>query len=140
MAGEWIGRGTAKLGPDRNPERIYCRVVNTLEAGGASLLQEGRCAVGNDTARISGRIDAAGGGYRGTLRTPEMESTAVVQGAGGASGLDLLASYVDAQSGEAVQSSIQIRLSDAAYTFRASATRGNSPAYEASNITFTRAP
>lgn len=140
MQGEWIGRGMVRLGPERTPERIYCRVVNTLQPDGGTLIQEGRCAVGNDTARISGRIDASGGGYRGTMRTPEMESVAEIQGSGGPSGLDLLASYVDARSKETVRSSIQIRLADAAYTFRASATRGQAPAYQASDITFTRAP
>lgn len=116
FAGDWVGRGTVRASADATPERVYCRLSNTLEQDGDTLAQEGRCAVGNDTAVISGRIVAEGGGrYSGTMATPQMDAGATLAGQVTGGSLRLEASYVDADSGQPATAIITLQPLDGGY-------------------------
>lgn len=111
LAGEWTGRGTGRLGPDEPAEKVYCRIVNTASADGTVLQQSGRCAVGNTTGAVEGRIEARGGGrYTGTLASPAMRSPAAIAGTGTARRLDLSTRYEDSRTGRTVAATIVFRL------------------------------
>ena len=71
LVGNWIGRGAMIQNADAKPERVYCKITNTLADNGASLLQEGRCSLASNSGPIKGKISFAGdGAYAGTLENP----------------------------------------------------------------------
>jgi hypothetical protein len=101
LVGEWTGRGTMKIKPDAEPERVYCKITNTLSADGKTLDQKGRCSLASSSGRVDGEISAAGGGkYAGTLASLASRGAATLAGSGNASRLDLDASFVDTLTGE----------------------------------------
>ena len=56
FAGNWIGQGAVRPSPDAAPEAVYCRIAAELSADGNMLQQNGRCAGGNESGRISGLL------------------------------------------------------------------------------------
>lgn len=96
LVGGWTGRGTIKLKPDTEPERVFCKVTNTLLEDGKTLDQKGRCSLASSSGRIDGEIRADGGGkYSGTLASLASRGPAALVGTGNASRLDLDASFID---------------------------------------------
>jgi hypothetical protein len=96
LQGEWIGQGTVRMGPQAEPERIYCRVANTLVDGGLALEQKGRCAVATNSGRLRGKIAAKGQGrYEGSLNSPQTDGPAVLAGHAEADKIVLSAEFVD---------------------------------------------
>lgn len=69
LVGEWVGQGTFRWDSISEPERLYCKVTNTLGADGV-FHETGRCAVANDSAavRVEIRPDKAGV-YSGSAST-----------------------------------------------------------------------
>lgn len=111
LAGEWIGRGNGVRHPGAPLEKVYCRITNVSADNGAVLEQEGRCAFGNETGTLSGRIRALGGGrYEGTMASPVMRGTASISGAGDGKRLSLDADYLDTLTGRRARSDITLSL------------------------------
>jgi hypothetical protein len=139
LVGDWTGRGTIKLKPDSAPERVFCKVTNTLLEDGRTLDQKGRCSLASSSGRIDGEIKAAGGGrYSGTLASLASRGPATLAGTGTASRLDLDASFVDALTGQPDTSVTTIELVSGGYrltTVRKNPATGAS--YPSSTITFT---
>jgi hypothetical protein len=96
LQGEWIGQGMVRMGPQAEPERIYCRVANKLVDGGAALEQKGRCAVATNSGRLRGKIAAKGQGrYEGSLDSPQTDGPAVLAGHAESDKIVLSAQFVD---------------------------------------------
>lgn len=111
LAGEWVGRGTGIERPGAPSEKVYCRITNVSAGGGDVLEQSGRCAFGNATGAVSGRIRALGGGrYDGTLSSPVIRGEAAVSGAGDGRGLDLEAVYEDVKTLRPARAAISLSL------------------------------
>ena len=67
MVGEWVGRGTVRLKADEEPQRLFCKITNTLDGSGQSLHQNGRCALPDLSVAVEAVIEAVGGRrYRGS--------------------------------------------------------------------------
>ena len=139
LVGEWTGRGTIKLKPDSAPERVFCKVTNTLLDDGKTLDQKGRCSVASSSGRIDGEIKAGGGGkYSGTLASLASRGPASLVGTGNASRLDLNASFVDTFTGQPDTSITTIEVLPGGYrlsTVRKDPKTGAS--YASSTITFS---
>lgn len=143
LTGEWIGKGTGVQSTGSPSEKVYCRITNTLAEEGAVLAQEGRCAFGNDTGRLSGEIRALGGGrYDGTMTSPVMRGAAAIAGTGGDKQLDLEATYQDSKTGHPVRSVITLTvLADGQYRMVTEATDLATGALaQSSNLLFVRRP
>jgi hypothetical protein len=141
MAGKWIGKGSGRIGPGEPDEKIYCRITNNLSTDGKALEQDGRCAIGNATGSIKGRIEAQGeGSFGGHLASPAMKDGATVSGRGDARQLDLTAAYEDARSGRRINSQLLFELlEDGAYRMTTTATDIESgEVFRASEIVFRR--
>ena len=67
MVGDWIGQGIVRLKADEEPQRLYCKITGTLDPGGHSLRQIGRCALPDLSVAVEAVIEAVGAGrYRGS--------------------------------------------------------------------------
>ncbi len=137
MAGEWVGRGMMRQNAEAAPERVYCRVTNSLDEAGTTLTQKGRCAVGNNTATISGRIVAEPDGtYSGALATPQMETEAALAGTVAEDdALSFTASYVDARSKAPATATVTMRTAEGAYQLLV-----ERDGFQPTDIVFTVAP
>ncbi len=139
LVGEWTGRGTVQLKPGIQPERVYCKVTNTLLEDGVTLDQKGRCSLTSSTGRIDGEIKAgAGNKYSGTLASLASRGPATLEGTGNASRLDLDASFVDTFTGQPDTSVTTIEVLPGGYrlsTVRKAPKTGAS--YTSSAITFS---
>jgi hypothetical protein len=101
LVGQWVGRGTMKLKPDSEAERVYCKITNTLSDDGKTLAQKGRCSLTSSSGRVDGEITAAGGGkYAGTLASLASRGPASLAGTGNATHVELTASFVDTFTGQ----------------------------------------
>jgi hypothetical protein len=111
LVGDWIGRGTMKTSPEAAPERIYCKIENTLTEVGATLAQKGRCSLTSTSGSVNGSISADGAGvYRGTLDSLASKGPATLQGKATTSRLDLDATFIDALTGQSAESVTMIEL------------------------------
>lgn len=141
MSGQWVGKGSGRTGPGEPDEKIYCRVTNSLSADGKALEQDGRCAIGNTTGAIKGRIEAQGEGrFGGHLASPAMKEGAQINGTGDARQLELTAAYEDSRDGRAIISQLVFELlEDGAYRMTTTATDVRSgETFRASEIVFRR--
>jgi CubicO group peptidase (beta-lactamase class C family) len=111
LVGDWIGRGTMKTSAEAAPERVYCKIGNTLIEGGATLAQKGRCSLASTSGSVNGSITADGAGdYRGTLDSLASNGPAILQGKGTTGRLDLDATFVDALTNQPAESVTTIEL------------------------------
>ncbi len=115
LAGDWIGRGTYKQSATAQPERIYCRIVNTLE-NGTALQQRGRCSVASNSGSVDGLISAEGGGrYGGTLNSLASEGPAKLNGTGSGNRVVLNMSFVDTVTEQPVQAVTTMEVKSGGY-------------------------
>ncbi len=139
LVGEWTGRGTIKLKPGSEPERVFCKVTNTLLDDGKTLDQKGRCSLASSSGRIDGEIRADGGGkYSGTLASLASRGPATLAGTGNSSRLVLNASFVDTFTGDRDTSVNTIEVLPGGYrlsTVRKDPKTGST--YTSSTITFS---
>ena len=113
LQGEWIGQGTVRMGPASPPERIYCKVANRLIAGGSSIEQKGRCAVGTNSGSLKGKISARGEGkYEGSLDSPQTAGPASLAGEALEDKIVLQAQFIDRFSRRPSLSIIQLMVGD----------------------------
>ena len=141
MSGQWVGKGSGRTGPGEPEEKIYCRIANSLSADGKALEQDGRCAIGNTTGSIKGRIEAQGEGrFGGHLASPVMKEGAQINGTGDARQLELTAAYEDSRDGRTIISQLLFELlEDGTYRMTTTATDVRSgEIYRASEIVFRR--
>ena len=111
LVGDWIGRGTMKTSPEAAPERVYCRIGNTLTNGGATLTQKGRCSLASTSGSVNGSITAlTAGAYSGTLDSLVSKGPASLEGKGTPNRLDLDATFIDALTGQPAESVTTIEL------------------------------
>ncbi len=67
MVGDWVGQGVVRLKADEEPQRLFCKLTGTLDPGGQSLHQTGRCALPDLSVAVEAVIEAIGPGrYRGS--------------------------------------------------------------------------
>jgi hypothetical protein len=95
--------------PDADPERVYCKIANTLTGDGATLQQKGRCSLASNSGPIDGSISALGSNlYRGSLNSLASKGPTTVAGSATGNRLELNAEFVDAFDGEPSRSVIVI--------------------------------
>ncbi|HVY20891.1 MAG TPA: hypothetical protein VHA70_12565 [Bauldia sp.] len=139
LVGEWTGRGTMQLKPDAAPERVYCKITNTISPDGKTLDQKGRCSLASSSGRVDGEIVLSGDGkYTGTLASLASRGPAALTGTGSASRVVLDASFVDALTGNPDTSVNTIEVFADGYrltTVRKNPQTGE--AYTSSTIAFT---
>jgi hypothetical protein len=139
MAGQWTGRGTLKLKPEAEAERVYCKIANTLSDDGKVLSQKGRCSLASSSGRVDGEITALGGGkYSGSLASLASRGPATLTGSGSGARLTFEASFVDTLTGNAETSANTLDVLAGGY--RITTTRKDPKTgteYTYSTITFT---
>ena len=137
FAGEWIGRGIFRQGPEGDPENVYCKITNALADGGDELTMRGRCALASNTAAISFTITAEGGGrYSGGGGGLGIAARgqATVTGIARGSRIDLSAELLDTVTEKSSTGTATIDvLADGSYRIRARATQ------KATGISYTAA-
>jgi hypothetical protein len=138
LVGAWTGSGTFRQSASAAPERIFCKVTNTLSEDGAALTQKGRCSVASNSGPIDGLIKASGSGrYSGTLNSLASDGPATLSGSGSGGRLTLDTAFVDARSHEPARSQTTMELSPAGYRL-VSERRDGGAAWIANDITFTK--
>lgn len=139
LVGEWIGRGAMRISPDSEPERVYCKIANTLAADGSTLQQKGRCSLASNSGPIDGTISSIGSNlYGGSLSSLASKGPATIAGSTSGNRLELNAEFVDTFDGKPARSVIVIDLISSG-GYRLTSTRVNpetGAAYTASEITF----
>ena len=140
LVGGWTGRGTMKTSAEAAPERVYCKITNTLSDGGSTLQQKGRCSLASTSGGVDGTITALGSGlYGGTLDSLASKGPATLAGLGNAARLDLNAAFIDSLTGQPAKSITTIELLPAG-GYRLSGTRvnpKNGASYTSSDIVFS---
>lgn len=140
LVGDWTGRGTMKTSVDAAPERVYCKIGNTLTENGTMLAQKGRCSLASTSGSVSGSIAATGAGsYKGSLDSLASKGPATLSGRGTPTRLDLDAAFVDTLTGQPAQSVTTIELLPAG-GYRLSTTRVDlktGATYTSSEIVFS---
>lgn len=111
LVGEWTGRGTLQTGPTAEPERVYCKIANSLAADGSTLQQRGRCSLASNSGPIDGNISAMGANlYSGSLNSLASKGPATVTGSATGSRMELSSEYIDTFDGKPARSTIVIDL------------------------------
>ncbi|WP_139167859.1 hypothetical protein [Bauldia litoralis] len=140
MTGDFVGRGTFKSSPSAEPEMVYCKITNALASGGTVLTQKGRCAVATNSGRVTGTMEAKGGGvYQGTLES--LSTKGPVKFAGKASGdqITMNADFVDKRSSKPGKAVIQTVVGDGKYrTVSRTVDTKTKSEFVASDIVFTK--
>lgn len=139
LAGDWTGRGTMKLTPTAEPERVFCKITNTLSDSGNTLSQKGRCSLASNSGAISGSIASVGSNlYSGTLSSLASRGAASLAGSGLPNRIELNADYVDAVDGARVRALITLQLTGNGYTLSSTRVDAAGEAYLASEIVFSK--
>lgn len=113
LQGNWVGQGTVQNSPSAKPERIYCKIANTLAGGGSVLEQKGRCAVASNSGKINGKITAKGQGrYVGSLDSPQTKGPAQLSGKAQNDKIVMSAKFVDRFSKRPGTSTISLFVGD----------------------------
>jgi hypothetical protein len=138
FVGEWTGKGKVRLSDGAEPERIFCRITNTLVNDGTAMEQKGRCAVASLTGAISGLITATGGNsYEGTLDSLASRGAATVTGVSRGGALVLTAEFIDAQTGApAISTTVLTPRKEGGYHMTSARARPDSSSYNESEIVF----
>jgi hypothetical protein len=111
LVGEWTGRGDLRTSPHAEPERVFCKIANTLIADGRTLQQKGRCSLASNSGAIDGTIAAIGSNlYRGTLNSLASRGATTIAGSASGNRLELNAEFVDSFDGKPARSVIVIDL------------------------------
>jgi hypothetical protein len=116
LAGQWSGRGTYQAGADAAPERVICKITNTLVQNGRALQQSGRCSISSGSSGVSGLITAAGGGrYTGTITSMASDGPASFTGTGSGGRLTLNMSFTDGQTHAPAKATSTMAISGSGY-------------------------
>lgn len=67
IAGDWRGRGTAKIPGRETEERISCKVQNQYDDSGSALVVRGNCATTQSKSSVSGKLEHSGNRVSGSL-------------------------------------------------------------------------
>ena len=111
LVGDWTGRGQMRVTPDGEPERVYCKIANTLAADGSTLQQKGRCSLASNSGPIDGTIAAIGSNlYGGSLNSLASKGPATIAGSANSGRLELNADFLDTLNGKPARSIIVIDL------------------------------
>lgn len=139
MVGTWIGRGTSKANAAATPERVYCKVSNTLSPGGSSLIQKGRCSLASNSGAIKGTITALGNNaYAGEMASLASRGPATLSGALQGDRLVLSAKFADKLSGDPVEATNTLALTSNGYQLTATRPDPKTGAtFTSSDILFT---
>jgi hypothetical protein len=135
LAGNWVGRGTVKQGPNADPEMVYCKIANKLVNNGAALEQRGRCAVATNSGQIKGMIQASGAGsYNGTLDSFNTRGPAKISGKAASNTINFNAEFVDRKTNKPTKATIKLVVANGKYRL---VSNGANDSFVASDITFT---
>lgn len=140
LAGNWVGRGKARISPTADEELVYCKITNSLVQGGAALEQKGRCAVATNSSSIKGLIKASGNGsYQGTLQSMSSRGPANVAGSGSGNQINLTANFTDRRTGKPATAAISIAIGNGRYQLvSANVGPNGQKTRQGSEIVFTR--
>ncbi len=139
MVGVWTGRGQIRQTATAEAERVFCKITNQLASNGASLSQEGRCALANQSGAITGEIHALGEGrYEGILQSLASDGAATLSGTRTGDSIVLETRFTDRQTHQPVTSTTIIEvLPEGGYRLSAQRTDpATGVAYTASEIVF----
>lgn len=67
LAGEYRGRGTAKLNGRDDAEKVSCKISNRYDASSKALIVKGNCASTQGKSSVSGKMTHQGDSVRGSL-------------------------------------------------------------------------
>lgn len=138
LVGSWTGRGSYKESAGAAPERIFCKITNTLTDNGSALKQNGRCAVTSGSSAITGLIKSTGGGhYTGTFNSLASEGPATVNGTGSGGRLTLSMSFTDTLTHAPVTSVTTMTLTGGGYRLLSRRSDGGK-SWTPTDITFTK--
>ncbi len=91
MAGNWSGRGTVTL-DDGSTERIRCRAIYAVGAGGTGLNQSLTCASDSYKFNLASNVVAQGGALSGTWSESSRGISGNLEGRGANGNFQVLAS------------------------------------------------
>lgn len=136
LAGDWTGTGTYRQNASAQPERIFCRITNTLVQGGKALQQRGRCSVASNSGSVDGMITAEGGGrYSGSLDSLASVGPASLSGSGSGNRLVLSSTFVDTVTKEQAQAETTMQVSGDGYRVT-TVRKDGGPTWTGSDISF----
>jgi hypothetical protein len=111
LAGAWTGRGQIRQTASAESERVFCKITNMLSPNGATLSQEGRCALANQSGAINGTITALGEGkYDGTLESMASDGVATLTGTRTGDSIVLVTRFTDRQTHQPTTSTTTIEV------------------------------
>jgi hypothetical protein len=138
LVGTWIGRGTVLQKMDAKPERVYCKITNTLSDDGNTLVQKGRCSLASNSGRVDGTIVALGGdAYGGELSSLVSRGPAALKGTLAGARLVLTVNYDDKLSGDPVEATNTLAVNGKGYTLTSTRNDVNGKPFTSSEIVFT---
>ncbi len=139
LVGTWVGRGTVKQSADAKPERVFCKISNSLSDDGNALVQKGRCSLASNSGPLSGTITAVGGNaYSGELSSLASRGPAALTGTLRGKSLVLTSKFNDKLSGDPVEAINTLAVVAGGY--KLSATRADpktGATFTSSDIMFT---
>jgi hypothetical protein len=138
FVGDWVGNGSYRQNAAAEPERVYCKVANTLIDGGNTLQQKGRCAVASNTGAVDGTIEALGGNrYGGALDSLASVGPATISGVGAGNQIVIDADYIDTRTNAPTRSKTTLTAQDNGYTMVSEQTSADGSDFVSTEIVFT---
>lgn len=131
LAGEFRGRGTAKIPGREQNERIVCQVTNAYDSDAGELVVSGNCASTQAKTAVSGRLAHSGETVSGLL-IGSMEGATMTKSSGVVSGGQLVVTtnLVDNATGNLTRTRQVVRLSGKGFTTQFFTYNNRSQQYE----------
>lgn len=138
FAGEWTGNGKIRLTREAEPERILCRLTNTLVEDGRALRQSGRCGIASNTGTLDGIIRGADdGSYAGTLESLASRGPSSLTGVREGDRVVMTGEFIDVQTGEPAVSVTVFEPTGDGYTLTSERRDPGAEPWDESSIVFT---
>ena len=117
LAGEWRGRGTAKIPGRPAAERVTCRIENRWDAAAKTLSVTGQCASSQGKSPVAGTLQLAGDSVSGSF-LGEFDGATLTRSSGSVSAGELVVttSFMIDATGTLRQTRQVIRPSDNGFT------------------------
>lgn len=116
MAGNFRGKGSAKLFGRTDPESIACKLVATFDPGEKALRISGDCASTQGKSAVKGKLSYSGNSVTGSL-IGEVDGATITKSVGTVKGglLVVTTNFVDNATGNLTRTRQVIQLSDSGF-------------------------
>lgn len=117
LAGEWNGRGSAKLPGREKAERVSCRIATKWDEAARTLEITGACATTQGKSPVSGRLTLDGAAVSGSF-LGNFDGATPTRSSGTVSGNDLVVqtAFVNDATGQLMQTRQVIRRGGAGFS------------------------